>query len=58
MKTYQHYKSKHNYKINSTCKIQEDGVWKEAIIYSELDGEDLYVRSKVEFFNKFKLVGE
>ena len=54
MKKYQHYRNGNFYVIEEECKIQEDGVWKEAIIYSELDGEELYVRESAEFFNKFK----
>jgi hypothetical protein len=58
MKKYQHYRNGNFYVIEEECKIQENGVWMEGIIYREYGFKTRYVRSKVEFFNKFKLVGE
>ena len=53
---FEHYKNKKHYQLKSECKLQEDGEWKEAVIYSEVGGEDLFVRLKSEFFEKFKLI--
>lgn len=51
---YKHYKNKTNYIIISFCKIQENNNWIEAVIYTEVGGTELFVRSLKEFENKFK----
>lgn len=55
---YKHYKNNNLYIIEDKCKIQENGVWVEAVIYREYGFKNRYVRSKVEFFKKFKIVEE
>ena len=52
---YIHYKNNKLYKIVGLCKIQENNIWVDAIKYSSLNSKDIYVRSKSEFFEKFKL---
>ena len=52
---YIHYKNNKLYKIVGLCKIQENNIWVDAIKYSLLNSKDIYVRSKSEFFEKFKL---
>ena len=53
---YQHYKNKNFYVIEEECKIQENGVWVEAVLYREYGHTTIYCRNKKEFFEKFKLV--
>ena len=51
-----HYKNGKVYKIRDMCKIQKDGIWIDAVIYSELDKDELYCRNLQEFNFKFKIV--
>lgn len=53
-KEYIHYKNKKSYIPVDTCKIQENDSWIEAIIY-KADDNNLYVRSKKEFIEKFSI---
>jgi hypothetical protein len=55
MEKYKHYKNNKLYIIEDTCEIQIDGKWEEAVIYREYGYVQKYCRSKVEFFEKFKL---
>ena len=56
--TYKHYKNGKKYTTINMCKIQENGEWIHAIIYREVGGEDLYVRSLSEFSEKFEGMGD
>lgn len=49
------HKNGHTYTVTGECLIQQDGVWKDAVIYTEL-GELLFVREKLEFLEKFREV--
>lgn len=51
-KEYIHYKNGLTYIPVDYCKIQENDLWVEAIIY-KTDTQELFVRSKEEFQNKF-----
>lgn len=53
-KQYLHYKNKKSYIPVDNCKIQENDLWIDAIIY-KADDNNLYVRSKKEFIEKFSL---
>lgn len=53
--TYTHYKNKQSYTIINFCKIQENDIWVNAIIYRPDDCEELFVRSEKEFKEKFLL---
>lgn len=57
-KTYIHYKNNESYIVKGFCKIQENDIWVEAIIYKPSDCEELFVRSKNEFKEKFSLKEE
>ncbi|MDD2896461.1 MAG: hypothetical protein PHG81_10655 [Aliarcobacter sp.] len=54
-KTYIHYKNNKPYTTINFCKIQENHIWTEAIIYKPNDCEELFVRTNKEFEEKFKL---
>lgn len=49
---YIHYKNGLSYTPVDFCKIQENDIWIEAIIY-KTDTNELFVRSKKEFLEKF-----
>lgn len=49
---YKHYKNLQTYTPIDFCKIQEDDIWIEAVIYKTTSNE-LFVRSKKEFIEKF-----
>ena len=49
---YEHYKNKEMYFKLDTCKIQENGKWLEAIIYSNTSGKK-FCRTENEFEKKF-----
>ena len=59
---FRHYKNKEAYVVVGKCKIQENGIWVDAIIYSQSFKEDKdqlgdqakYVRSEEEFRTKFR----
>lgn len=51
-KEYIHYKNGQKYIPVDRCKIQENDVWVEAIVY-KTDTNELFVRSKQEFLDKF-----
>jgi hypothetical protein len=51
-KDYTHYKNGLTYTPINSCKIQENDIWVEAIIYKTTT-EELFVRSKKEFLSKF-----
>jgi hypothetical protein len=51
-KKYTHYKNGLTYIPINICKIQENDLWIEAIIY-KTDTNELFVRSKKEFLEKF-----
>lgn len=51
-KKYIHYKNGLTYIPINSCKIQENDIWVEAIIYKTLS-QELFVRSKKEFDSKF-----
>ena len=53
--TYTHYKNKQSYQIIDFCKIQENDIWIEAVIYKPIECNELFVRSKKEFDEKFLL---
>lgn len=53
-KTYTHYKNQQDYIIKNFCKIQENDIWVEAVIYTPKDNNELFVRSKKEFQEKFQ----
>jgi len=49
---YVHYKNGLTYIPLNSCKIQENDLWIEAIIYKTTT-EELFVRSEKEFRDKF-----
>ncbi len=49
---YKHYKNQEIYIPINFCKIQENDLWIEAVIYKTTTNE-LFVRSKKEFMAKF-----
>ena len=53
---YRHYKNNKNYYVVDYCSIQENGVWITGLIYKEVNGGMLFVRSEKEFEEKFELV--
>ncbi len=54
-KTYLHYKNKQSYIVKDFCKIQENDIWVDAVIYKPDDCDELFVRSLFEFEQKFSL---
>ena len=52
---YTHYKNNKDYIIIDYCSIQENDVWVTAILYKEVDGNILFVRSEQEWEERFKL---
>ena len=52
---YTHYKNDKDYFIVDYCAIQENDIWITAILYKEVDGNVLFVRSEKEFDEKFRL---
>ena len=52
---YTHYKNNKDYIIIEYCSIQENDVWVTAILYKEVDGNVLFVRSEEDFERSFKL---
>lgn len=53
-KIFTHYKNKQQYKITDSCKIQEDGIWVDAVIYHAISNPKLlFVRKLDEFNEKF-----
>ena len=63
---FYHYKNLKPYVILGSCKIQEHGVWVEALLYTDLEmykqAENKYkvekfVRTFQEFKSKFKKLG-
>ena len=51
-KTYIHYKNGLTYIPIDKCKIQENDIWVEAVLY-KTQSQELFVRSKKEFIEKF-----
>ena len=51
--TYIHYKNNKLYTPINFCKVQENDIWIEAVIYKPIDCEELFVRSYKEFISKF-----
>ena len=54
-KTYIHYKNKESYIVKNFCKIQENDIWVDAVIYKPDNCDELFVRSLKEFKEKFSL---
>ena len=52
-KTYTHYKNKESYTTLYFCKIQENDIWVNAIVYKPNNCEELFVRAYKEFEEKF-----
>ena len=52
-KTYIHYKNNKPYTTLNFCKVQENDIWTEAIIYKPNDCEELFIRTCKEFELKF-----
>ena len=50
-----HYKNGIHYVVTDRCLIQEDGIWKDAIIYSKVGGDLKFCRELNEFNLKFKI---
>ena len=53
---YKHYKNNHTYEVIDFCKIQENDIWVEAVLYKPTDCNELFVRALKEFQEKFSLV--
>ena len=54
---YKHYKNNKEYTVLNYCKIQNTrGDWVDAILYKEVGGSLLFVRSEKEFIEKFELL--
>jgi len=52
-KIYKHYKNQKEYIVIDTCYIQINNIWKEAVIYMQIENNKKFVRSKKEFLEKF-----
>jgi len=52
---YIHYNNKKSYLVTDKCLIQVDDEWKEAVLYKEEFGSQLFCREEKEFLEKFKL---
>ena len=52
---YTHYKNNKDYHIIDYCSIQENDIWVTGLIYKQVGGNILFVRSEKEFEEKFKL---
>ena len=50
---YTHYKNNQNYITLDFCKIQENDIWVKAVIYKPENEDSLFVRSYIEFEEKF-----
>ena len=54
---FYHYKNLNPYEYIGPCRIQENGMWVEAVIYKEYKSRmdsGLFVRTKKEFLENFK----
>lgn len=58
--TYYKHKKKPipTYTILRPFKFKFDGVWLDAILYTDIDSGEVYGREENEFDLKFKLVGD
>ena len=54
-KIYKHYRNKKTYLVEDFCKIQVNGEWVDAVIYSD-EADNKFVRSLSEFEEKFEEV--
>lgn len=54
-KKYIHYNNSKSYLVTDKCMIQVDDEWKEAVLYKEEFGNQLFCRELLEFLEKFKL---
>ena len=52
---YKHYKNNKKYKVVNYCRIQENDIWVTGILYKQVDGNVLFVRSEEDFERSFKL---
>ena len=52
---YTHYKNGKDYYIINYCSIQENDVWVTGLIYKQVGGNILFVRSEENFEKSFKL---
>ncbi|NVJ52794.1 MAG: hypothetical protein HWD90_03805 [Campylobacteraceae bacterium] len=52
------YKGNNYYVLEDKVKIQIDDVWVEGVLYTTDDCEYKFVRSKEEFYSKFKKVND
>ena len=53
---YKHYKKKEeDYIILDMCLLQDSDVWVTGLIYKQVDGNVLFVRSEEDFERSFKL---
>ena len=55
MTIYKHYKNGKEYIVINYCKIQEGNDWVDAILYKEVGGSLLFVRSEDNFNKSFIL---
>ena len=53
---YKHYKKEGEYYVVDYCMIQENDKWVEGIVYMAVGSNEKFVRSEVEFEEKFKLI--
>lgn len=53
MTIYKHYKNGKGYIVINYCKIQEGNDWVDAILYKEVGGSLLFVRSEDNFNKSF-----
>ena len=53
---YKHYKKEGEYYVVDYCMIQENDKWVEGIVYMAVGSNKKFVRSEVEFEEKFKLI--
>ena len=56
MTIYKHYKKEGEYYVVDYCMIQENDKWVEGIVYMTVGSNEKFVRSEVEFEEKFKLI--
>lgn len=53
---YRHYKNHQLYAVTDFCMIQVEGIWVEAIIYTDKTTIPLFCRPAKEFHSKFERV--
>jgi len=57
-KIWIHYGSKLEYTIEHFCKIKNyKNLWVDGIVYKQKDSDEVYCRTKKNFYERFKMIG-